>query len=270
MTEAEIETLLPCPFCGCSVPTIANTGACWVVCQSCEAEGPPEDTEEAAADAWNARKSDLAPSLDLRKSTIEECARELESSYPDHAWLNAACAAIRGLSHASTPALPSRDRIAAFLLARDEEYSATPHLLAWADKLIQEKKDAAHSGDCTGESHTCHRCTADRALADADRVIAMALSHSSTDRATTDDAADAARYRYLKEHSSYYYAEGYNPPTPREFGIQWEHQDCTPDRPGMDWLIDQEIEAKRIEALEDAAEECSPLVSSPVHTRKGE
>lgn len=33
-----------------------------------------------------------------RRSAIEECARELETSYPDHAWLNAACAAIRSLS----------------------------------------------------------------------------------------------------------------------------------------------------------------------------
>ena len=33
-----------------------------------------------------------------RESTIEECARFLEQSYPGHAWLNAACAAIRSLS----------------------------------------------------------------------------------------------------------------------------------------------------------------------------
>ena len=76
------------------------------------------------------------------------------------------------------------------------------------------------------------------------------------------DAADAARYRYLKEHSSYYYAEGYDPPTPREFGIVWEHQDSTPDRPSMDWLIDQEIEAKRLEALEDEAAEAEEDAST--------
>jgi hypothetical protein len=33
-----------------------------------------------------------------RLATIEECAQLLETSYPDHAWLNAACAAIRSLS----------------------------------------------------------------------------------------------------------------------------------------------------------------------------
>lgn len=69
-----------------------------------------------------------------------------------------------------------------------------------------------------------------------------------------DDAADAARYRHLKNHASYYYAEGYDPPTPREFGISWEHQDCTPDRPGMDWLIDQEIAAKAFDDEEIRAE----------------
>ncbi len=35
---------------------------------------------------------------EARAKTIEECARELETSYPDHAWLNAACAAIRSLA----------------------------------------------------------------------------------------------------------------------------------------------------------------------------
>jgi hypothetical protein len=34
---------------------------------------------------------------------IEECACELETSYPDHAWLNAACAAIRSLSNSGAP-----------------------------------------------------------------------------------------------------------------------------------------------------------------------
>lgn len=33
-----------------------------------------------------------------RQDAIEACARELETSYPDHAWLNAACAAIRSLA----------------------------------------------------------------------------------------------------------------------------------------------------------------------------
>jgi hypothetical protein len=42
----------------------------------------------------------------LRKATIAECIRELQTSYPDHAWLNAACAALRQLADAalSTPA----------------------------------------------------------------------------------------------------------------------------------------------------------------------
>lgn len=34
-----------------------------------------------------------------REAAIEECARSLETSYPGHAWLNAACAAIRSLAH---------------------------------------------------------------------------------------------------------------------------------------------------------------------------
>lgn len=41
----------------------------------------------------------------VRDTVIEECARELETSYPDHAWLNAACAALRSMK--STSALTS-------------------------------------------------------------------------------------------------------------------------------------------------------------------
>lgn len=41
---------------------------------------------------------------EIRNAIIEECARHLEASYPGHAWLNAACAAIRALT------VPSQDR----------------------------------------------------------------------------------------------------------------------------------------------------------------
>jgi hypothetical protein len=68
------------------------------------------------------------------------------------------------------------------------------------------------------------------------------------------DAADAARYRYLKEHASYYYHEGHNPPTPREFGIEWHWQDGTPERLDMDALIDREIEENRALVEVDADE----------------
>lgn len=45
----------------------------------------------------------MALAYNVRKATIEACARELEASYPDHAWLNAACAAIRSMDKPSEP-----------------------------------------------------------------------------------------------------------------------------------------------------------------------
>ena len=97
-----------------------------------------------------------------------------------------------------------------------------------------------------------------RALAAARRALDAETAYRSQPPSALwigdDDAADAARYRHLKEHHSYYYAEQYDQPQPREFGIQWEHQDCTPARPSMDWLIDQEIAAKRLEDEECRAE----------------
>lgn len=46
---------------------------------------------------------DMALAWNVRKATIEACARELETSYPDHAWLNAACAAIRSMDQPKEP-----------------------------------------------------------------------------------------------------------------------------------------------------------------------
>jgi hypothetical protein len=50
-----------------------------------------------------------------RDVIIESCARELETSFPGHAWLNAACAAIRSMKRRPkpqtivfTPAIPNK------------------------------------------------------------------------------------------------------------------------------------------------------------------
>lgn len=71
---------------------------------------------------------------------------------------------------------PPRIRIAAYLLARDEDCCTRPlakHLLDWSLSLVKGGMTAQHSGDCTKESHSCIRCIADAALADADAIIAL-------------------------------------------------------------------------------------------------
>lgn len=52
---------------------------------------------------------------------------------------------------------------------------------------------------------------------------------------------DAARWRHLRDHHYYHYDEDFVNPQPREFGIQFQHQDTTPDRPCIEFLIDEEI-----------------------------
>lgn len=84
------------------------------------------------------------------------------------------------------------------------------------------------------------------ANAAANRRIAELEAREWSAAQGAQDAADAARYRHLKEHRSYYYHEGHNPPSPREFGIEWHWQDSTPERADMDTLIDREIEEKRV------------------------
>jgi len=70
-------------------------------------------------------------------------------------------------------AVKALETVAAFLLARDEEYAVTPNMLQWAKTLIDHGRNAEHSGDCTKESHACGRCIADKALADAAAIIAL-------------------------------------------------------------------------------------------------
>ena len=66
--------------------------------------------------------------------------------------------------------LPSdRWEVAAMLLDRDEG----GNLMVWARRQILAGKDAIHDGDCTKQCHSCQRCQADRAFADADRIIAF-------------------------------------------------------------------------------------------------
>ena len=91
-------------------------------------------------------------------------------------------------------------------------------------------------------------------------VAGLSRDHGASP-SKSSDAADAARYRYLKERCSYYYSEGYDPPSPREFGIEWHWQDNTPARPDMDTLIDQEIEEQR--ALSAADEDEGSELSRP-------
>ena len=62
-TSPESSTLKPCPFCGCADLAMADTGASWVVCKSCEAEGPPECSDEDATRLWN-RRFDFAQTPD--------------------------------------------------------------------------------------------------------------------------------------------------------------------------------------------------------------
>lgn len=71
---------------------------------------------------------------------------------------------------------PLRLKIAAYLEARDEEDINKPisqHLIDWATQNIKVGMGAEHKGDCTKESHSCMRCAADRALAQADEVLAI-------------------------------------------------------------------------------------------------
>lgn len=60
-----------------------------------------------------------------------------------------------------------RDEVAAMLLNRDED----GNVIVWARRQIAEGKESTHNGDCTKQCYTCRRCLADRAMADADKII---------------------------------------------------------------------------------------------------
>ncbi len=50
----------PCPFCGneelyCTQHRFRDNGLVYVKCESCGAEGPPEEWEDDAINKWNTR-----------------------------------------------------------------------------------------------------------------------------------------------------------------------------------------------------------------------
>lgn len=47
--------LKPCPFCGWPANIIGVVGVFYAQCRDCGAEGPTEETEDAAIAAWNRR-----------------------------------------------------------------------------------------------------------------------------------------------------------------------------------------------------------------------
>jgi hypothetical protein len=67
--------------------------------------------QKEAADAIDRLSAQLET---VRSATIEACARRLTESYPEHAWLNAACASIRslpleGMASDDIPASPEEE-----------------------------------------------------------------------------------------------------------------------------------------------------------------
>jgi hypothetical protein len=79
----------------------------------------------------------------------------------------------------------------------------------------------------------------------AERIKAM-----SVPKRESGEAADAARYRFLRDHRSYRY--GMTQEQPMECGIQWEFQQCKPEEEHLrfDTLIDRDIERQRLSEIE--------------------
>jgi hypothetical protein len=68
-------------------------------------------------------------------------------------------------------------------------------------------------------------------------------------------SVDAARWRYLREYRYYHYSEDFACPQPREFGIEFSHQDSTTNRPSIEDLIDTEIEKLAAQETEETSED---------------
>lgn len=50
--------LTACPFCGFSNTEVRSFKSIWfVVCNECHADGPAQDAEAAAIEAWNTRRA---------------------------------------------------------------------------------------------------------------------------------------------------------------------------------------------------------------------
>lgn len=91
------------------------------------------------------------------------------------------------------------------------------------------------------------------------------------DAATVErDAADARRYRYLRDHCSYHQDMTWDQPA--EWSIGWEFQQCTPAQAygSFDKWIDAYIERRDAEEAQDAEEDARALATEPhQHGGKG-
>lgn len=83
MTEAmnDKAELLPCPFCG-GKSHMADTGNIWCVCDDCGAEGPVDDSPEAAITKWNTRHSASVQSSEVRgeEKRVTGCINQVEEA----------------------------------------------------------------------------------------------------------------------------------------------------------------------------------------------
>jgi hypothetical protein len=75
--------LLPCPFCKWPAFLFGASGEpCWVECSDCGAQGPPEDTREVAAEAWNTRP-EAADRIEQLSSALTDARDAIASLEPD-------------------------------------------------------------------------------------------------------------------------------------------------------------------------------------------
>lgn len=68
------EIILACPFCGCQSVNICRTNprACWVECDTCNAQTSSAKTRKAAIANWNCRTGPMQASIihDMDKESV--------------------------------------------------------------------------------------------------------------------------------------------------------------------------------------------------------
>lgn len=245
---SEDTLLLPCPnpWCTQSTPPVvhgpsAGVRPLWFVAHACGVNAQPRDTEAEAITAWNTRPTPPDHGVDDQVAQLKEANAQLfEIGQKQYAQIQADDYTIRRMQ-------------AALRVARGWLITCSESATARSDlKTLDEALARSPRGDGGNQEVGSSR---DHALSAGTALDGSPYEGSYEFWPSGDDAADARRYRYLKEYCSYLYPEDYVNPQPREFGIHFEHQDSTTARPSLDATIDAAIAHELARAAQEADDE---------------
>lgn len=227
---------------------------------------------EAQTDAWNDFVNEhLTDGNGYAAADMwKRCQAAFDAAWPSGWELanKAAFAALATPAPSCAPGEVERLRAAVKLTVADASHHLRkwrPHCLEALEAALSPQGLDAKEGGEVDAATAIIRAHAARLGVKAITIAADTATPSQRlDAATVErDAADARRYRYLRDHCSYHQDMTWDQPA--EWSIGWDFQQCTPAQAygSFDKWIDADIERRDAEEAQDAEEDARALATEP-------